>query len=157
MDLKARILAIRRIIEVRKIDNQETLARYLKEEGFRVTQATLLRDLKTIKVGKVPDGSGGYLYEFPNTDTRSGSDTDLIEDFTSGFESIDFSGCLGLIKTLPGHASSVASAVDNLEIKEILGTVAGDDTIMVFPKDGIPRENMVLGSKRKIPGFKEKI
>ena len=157
MDKEARISAIRRIIETRKINNQETLAGYLNAEGFRVTQATLSRDLKTIKVGKIPDGRGGYIYEFPDGDAKSGSEKDFIEDFMRGFVSIHFTGSLGMIKTLPGHASSVASAIDNLGIAEILGTVAGDDTIIVLPQDGILREHVVFGLKREIPGFKEKL
>lgn len=156
MGKEARINAIRRIIEDRSISSQEELAQHLLQEGFQVTQATLSRDLKRIKVGKIPDGQGGYIYSFPQGDPIAGTDQDLIKDFARGFVSIDFTGCFGVIKTLPGHANSVASAIDHLRIGEILGTIAGDDTILVLPRDGIAREHLISGLERLIPGLKEK-
>lgn len=153
----ARLAALRRIVETQKINSQERLISSLEMEGFKVTQATLSRDLKAINVGKVPNGKGGYLYAFANADTKAGSEANLVDDFMRGFLFIEFSGALGLVKTIPGHASPVAFAIDNLEIPEILGTVAGDDTILIVPRDGNSRNDILDGFRKKIPGFKEKI
>jgi len=153
MDRTARLAALRRILESSRIGSQEQLLQELEGCGFKVTQATLSRDLKYLKVGKVPDGSGGYLYAFSTSSYKGGSDRSLVEDFKRGFVSLDFTANLGVIKTLPGHASSVASALDNLAIAEILGTVAGDDTILVLPVDGASRDQVAQALARKIPGL----
>jgi transcriptional regulator of arginine metabolism len=120
-----------------------------------VTQATLSRDLRHLRVVKVSDGSEGYYYTFLETETGKGSDQTLIQDFLRGFLSIAFSGNFGLIKTLPGHAPSVAAAIDNLGIEEILGTLAGDDTILLVPRDGVERYAILHALETKIPALKE--
>jgi transcriptional regulator of arginine metabolism len=155
MDRSLRLARLRHIIETSPVNSQETLLHLLEGEGFRVTQATLSRDLKYLKVGKVPDGKGGYLYTFSDGANKVGSDKSLVEDFRRGFISIDFSGNQGLIKTLPGHASTVAFAIDNLDIHEVLGTIAGDDTILVVPRDGISRGELFAALKHRIPGLEE--
>ncbi len=165
-----RLTSIRKLIETHDISNQEMLARLLKNEGFSVTQATLSRDLKQLQAGKVPDGRGGYLYAFPDTNYKalSGrglseqglseqdlSEQDLIEDFRRGFLVIQFSANFGIVKTLPGHASTVAFALDKLRIAGVLGTVAGDDTILVIPHDGVSRDQILYSLEERIPGFQE--
>jgi transcriptional regulator of arginine metabolism len=152
-DKSARFRAIKRIISTHKIDSQDALLHYLEEDGFAVTQATLSRDLRHLRVVKVSDGSEGYYYTF--LETGKSSDQTLIQDFLRGFLSIAFSGNFGLIKTLPGHAQSVAAAIDNLGIEEILGTLAGDDTILLVPRDGVERYAMLHALETKIPGLKE--
>jgi len=147
---------IRRIIQSQKVGSQEELLELLQNEGYSVTQATLSRDLKFLKVGKVPDGRGGYIYVFPDDVSKSGSEESLVNDFIRGFLSLDFSGNLALIKTISGHANSVAFAIDHLEIPEVLGTVAGDDTIILVPRDGVSRKKLLEGLITKLPILKEK-
>ncbi len=154
---RARYSAIKRLIETKNIHNQDELLGLLKDEGFDVTQATLSRDLKFLKVGKVPDGRGGYLYSFPDEDSRAGSEVSLVEDCMRGFLLLQFSNGLGLIKTLSGHANSVAFALDHLAIPEVLGTIAGDDTVLIIPKDGITKESLKEGLLKKIPDLKERL
>ncbi|MBN1697067.1 MAG: arginine repressor [Spirochaetales bacterium] len=154
-DKKTRYRAIRRIISTHIIDSQDALLKHLEEEGFDITQATLSRDLRQLRVVKVSDRSGGYYYTFLETDTGKDTNNSLQQDFLRGFLSIAFSGNLALIKTLPGHAQSVAAAVDKFAIDEILGTLAGDDTVLLIPKDGIEREAMISALESKIPGLKE--
>jgi len=155
MDRALRLARLRQIIETRKIGSQEMLLQILHAEGFAVTQATLSRDLKLLKVGRVPDGKAGYLYTFSEPGLKAASEKALIEDFRRGFLSIEFSGSYAVIKTLPGHANSVAFALDNLNLREVLGTIAGDDTILVIPRDGVDR-GMLLGVlKARIPGLEE--
>ena len=152
----ARYAIIKRIIESRNVGSQEELLKLLIEEGYPVTQATLSRDLKFLKVGKIPDGKGGYIYVFPNDESKAGSDESLVNDFMRGFLSIDFSGNFALIKTLAGHANSVAFAIDHLGIQGVLGTIAGDDTILVVPMDGVTREELLKGFEEKIPDLTER-
>ncbi|MBN2444274.1 MAG: arginine repressor [Spirochaetales bacterium] len=152
-DKIARHKAIKKIINSSRIDSQETLLKELESEGFNVTQATLSRDLRRLKVVKIMDGPDGYCYTFLENEAGNASDEALIEDFLRGFLSIEFSGNFGLIKTLPGHAHSVAFALDNLKISEILGTIAGDDTILIVPKDSINRKEILRALETKIPGL----
>jgi len=155
MERSVRLARLRHIIETRKINSQEVLLNFLSEEGFKVTQATLSRDLKYLKVGKIPDGKGGYIYTFSDSASKVGSDKSLVEDFRRGFISIEFSGSQGVVKTLPGHASTVAFAIDNLNIREVLGTIAGDDTILLIPRDGVSRSRLFQSLQERIPGLEE--
>lgn len=154
-DKIARFEAIKKIILSSQVDSQEMLLKRLENEGFSVTQATLSRDLRRLKVVKVANGPDGYRYTFLENEPGKGSGEALIEDFLHGFLSIEFSGNLGLIKTLPGHAQSVAFALDNLKIDEILGTIAGDDTILIVPRDGVERKTILRTLETKIPELKE--
>jgi transcriptional regulator of arginine metabolism len=155
MERAERLSVLKRIIETKKINSQEVLLQSLAEEGIRVTQATLSRDLKYLQVGKIPDGNGDYLYAFSDAPRPPGTHKNLREDFKRGYLSINFSGNFALLKTLPGHAGSVAFALDNLEIEEILGTIAGDDTILVVPRDGIEIRAILAVLEAVIPGFRE--
>ncbi len=155
MERSVRLAALRKIIETKRVSSQDELLKYLEEESFIVTQATLSRDLKHLKIGKVPNGKGGYLYAFSDTSNKAGSDKSLVEDIKRGFISLDFTGTFGVVRTLPGHASTVAFAIDNLNIEEILGTIAGDDTILILPANGITREELLDALNSRIPGFKE--
>jgi len=154
---RARYAAIKRLISKKNIHNQDELLALLKNEGFIVTQATLSRDLKFLKVGKVPDGRGDYLYSFPDEDSRAGSEASLVSDFMRGFILLQFSNGLGLIKTLSGHANSVAFALDHLAIPEVLGTIAGDDTILVIPKNGVTKDELLKGFLSKMPELEERV
>jgi len=157
MERSVRLSRLRHIIETRQIRSHEVLLSFLSEEGFTVTQATLSRDLKYLKVGKVPDGRGGYIYTFSDSASKVGSDKSLVEDFRRGFISIEFSGSEGVVKTLPGHASSVAVAIDNLNIREVLGTIAGNDTILLIPRNGVSRNQLIKALQERIPGLEEEI
>ncbi|HEB11976.1 MAG TPA: ArgR family transcriptional regulator [Spirochaetales bacterium] len=157
MQRSARLVVIRGIIESRKVDSQEMLLKLLKEQGFDITQATLSRDLKYLKAGKVPDGRGGYSYAFYDAQSKAGSDKSLLQDIMMGYLSFAFSGNLGVIKTLPGHAGSVAFALDNLGIDKILATLAGDDTILLVPGNNVSRDELIEAMAERIPGLKDSI
>ena len=149
----ARLEAIRRIIAENAVDSQERLTELLRREGFEVTQATLSRDLKRLGIGKAPTPQGGYTYVPAEGEVKPGSDATYMQDFKRGFLSVEFSSALGLMRTLPGHASSVASALDNLRIREVLGTIAGDDTVLVVPRDGVTPFRLMRALRARIPGF----
>jgi transcriptional regulator of arginine metabolism len=148
----ARLAAIRRMVTREVVDSQERLVEMLQADGFAVTQATLSRDLKHLGIGKVPGPDGGYVYTPPEAESRSGTTAALVQDFLRGFVSLEWSGSFALVKTLPGHAASVASALDNLRVDGVLGTVAGDDTILVVPRDGVARGRIRHALGEKIPG-----
>lgn len=148
-----RIEIIKEIIKSQKIDSQETLLGVLKEQGIDVTQATLSRDLKSIGATRISDGWSGYYYALPKEDETL-SINDYIRDVHLGVKTIEFSGSFGVIKTRVGHANSVCAALDKIKIPEILGTVAGDDTIFVVLREGCTKEDLLESFKEKIPEYK---
>lgn len=150
-----RLAVVKEIIKNNRIDNQDTLLEMLKKDGFNVTQATLSRDLKMLKVGKISDGWSGYYYALPENDLVSESEKSYIQDVRRGLLSIEFSGNFGVIKTRPGHANSVGFALDVLNLPEILGSLAGDDTIFVILREGMTKEDLVESFQTRIPEIKE--
>ncbi|MDD7596938.1 MAG: arginine repressor [Prevotella sp.] len=135
-----RIETIKMLISSKEIGSQKELLDELKKEGFELTQATLSRDLKQLKVAKAASTNGKYVYVLPNETMyrRVHKPVSAREMMcTPGFLSINFSGNIGVIKTRPGYASSIAYNLDNSDIPEILGTIAGDDTIFIVVKAGV--------------------
>ena len=126
-----------------------------KKEGYNVTQATLSRDLKMLKVGKISDGWSGYYYALPDEDLISESEKSYIQDVRRGIISIEFSGNIGVIKTRPGHANSVGFALDVLALPEILGSLAGDDTIFLILREGMTKEDLLESFNTRIPEIKD--
>jgi transcriptional regulator of arginine metabolism len=151
MQKAERLEAVKQIIRDSRISSQEQLLSELIKKGFDVTQATLSRDLKQIKVSKVANGNEGYMYSIPgyHKDAQAeASSAVYIEDLKRGFISLSFSGNICVMKTLVGHANSVAAAIDNIEIPGIIGTVAGDDTILAVMSEKADRgriENFFRG------------
>jgi transcriptional regulator of arginine metabolism len=148
----ARLEAIRRLIRTEKIKSQDTLLEHLEREGFAVTQATLSRDLKLLKVGKISDGRGSYVYTLTDDDERQDMDNSYIHDFLRGCISIDWSGNIVVIKTHSGHSDPVAVALDSMGLEEILGTIAGNDnTVALFLREGFKGEGFIRRIKEIIP------
>lgn len=147
----SRLKAIRKLIKNHRIESQETLLSYLQKEGYEVTQATLSRDLKMLKVGKVSDGNAGYFYTLPSDEENQESEQIYKRDFLRGYVSIDWSGNIIVIKTFPGHANTVSNALDNLNLEDLLGTVAGDNCLFACIKEGVSGEDFVKKLKTKIP------
>ena len=135
---ETRLDAIKMIISSQEIGSQDDLLQVLLQEGFVLTQATLSRDLKQLKVAKASSMNGKYVYVLPNDIMykRAGEQTAGEMMKHSGFVSIQFSGNLAVIRTRPGYASSMAYDIDNHECLDILGTIAGDDTIMLVLREG---------------------
>ena len=129
----SRMEALKMLISSKELSSQEKVLQALEKEGFKLTQATLSRDLKQLKVAKAASMNCKYVYVRPNDtmykrSTKPRSAMEMLQ--TSGFLSINFSGNIGVIKTRPGYASSIAYNIDYSNIPSILGTVAGDDTIL---------------------------
>lgn len=124
-----RQLKILEIIRENDIDTQETLVELLNKEGFGVTQATVSRDIRELKLSKVSAGKGRQKYAL----TPESDSTEIMERmnrvFSDGVVSIDYAGNLIIIKTITGMAMAVAAALDAMDNTEIIGTIAGDDTV----------------------------
>ena len=150
-----RLKTVRKLIKNYRIESQEELLGYLEKEGFEVTQATLSRDLKLLKVGKVSDGHSGYVYTLPEEEDRRESEQIYVQDFMRGYVSIDFSGNIVVIKTFGGHADAVSNALDSLNMEEILGTVAGDNCIFACLKEGVTGQEFLQALKQKIPELED--
>ena len=122
--------AILRVISQYEVGTQQELAQRLKEEGFEVTQATVSRDIRDMKLSKMPTGEGHQKYvRFHNDEKHlSGKYVNVLKE---GFVSIDMAQNILVVKTVSGMAMAVAAAIDAMKYPEIVGTIAGDDTIMM--------------------------
>ena len=147
-----RLMEIRRLIGSLNISSQEELLRLLEKQGYEMTQATLSRDLKYLKVAKMPDNHAGYVYILPDKE-QVVEETELSRQGLSGLISLDFAQGMAILRTLPGHAGSIAYTIDGLDAYEIAGTIAGDDTILLIPRDGVSRSDLVNLLKLRMPGL----
>ena len=117
------------LIKKYEIETQEDLSAYLEKEGFQVTQATVSRDIRELKLTKVSLGNGKQKY-IALLETNEDLSQKYERIFRDGFISMDIAQNLLVIRTVPGMAMAVAAALDALQIHEIVGSIAGDDTIM---------------------------
>ena len=122
---------IKEIIDKNKVETQEDLAAALRAEGIEVTQATVSRDIKELMLVKVPDANGQYHYAYPKEHNMLLTPGRLERTFQDSILGIRVSQCMVVIRTLPGTAQAVAYAVDYMKWEEVLGTIAGDDTVFV--------------------------
>ena len=130
---------IRELIDELIMETQEQLVEELKSQGFEVTQATVSRDIKELGLVKVPAGINTFKYALPHRLSVGNAFERLQRMFEDTVNAVDFSENLILIRTMPGTAQAVASLLDNVGWKEIIGTVAGDDTILLIikPKEAV--------------------
>jgi len=125
---------IKKIIDEEVIETQEALAEALRARHVRVTQATISRDIKELFLIKVPAGGGRYRYAVSPPEHVQFSEARMKRLFKDNVMHCDFSENIVLVKTVPGGANTVASALDATDWQEMLGTVAGDDSIFVLVK-----------------------
>ncbi len=130
----ARQTAILSLIEQQDIRTQEELAQKLKEQGIKVTQATVSRDIKELRLLKVLSGSGGYKYATADQ-AEHGISERFVRMFIDSVISIVYAQNIIVIKTLSGSASVAGEAIDSMRWPEILGTMAGDNTILVVVRN----------------------
>lgn len=119
------------LIEKYEIDTQEELADRLKQTGMDVTQATVSRDIKELRLIKVMSNSGKYMYSTMNSRDNPLSEK-LVAVFNHSFVSADYANNIVIVKTLPGMAQASASAIDAMKLSGIAGTIAGDDTLIII-------------------------
>ena len=156
MQKTKRLVAIEKIIAEENISSHDMLLKRLKGKGIICTQATLSRDLRQLGAGRISDGKGGYVYSLPVTEKNSNVTTGKQQILPVIQDLVDARGLL-VIKTLPGNANSTAFFIDNTSRYEIAGTIAGDDTILVIPRDGVTNNQMHTCLELIIPGLHGKI
>ncbi len=118
------------LIERYDIETQEELADRLRQEGYQVTQATVSRDIRALKLSKISNGKGHQKYIAFHQDEAHMGDR-YIRVLKEGYVSMDLAQNLLVMKTVSGMAMAVAAAIDALKLEEIVGCIAGDNTIMI--------------------------
>lgn len=129
-----RHIKIREIIVNQEVETQDELVEQLRLAGFNVTQATVSRDIKELHLVKVPMIDGRYKYSLP-ADQRFNPLQKLKRALMDSFVSVDHTDNLVVMKTLPGNANSIAILIDNLDWPGVMGTICGDDTILIICKN----------------------
>ena len=134
--------AIRDVIQRHDVGSQEELRQLLLKRGWDVTQSTLSRDLRELRLARIPGSDGTARYAEPDS-AQEDSRTPALEGLLPQlFVSVDGVSELILLRTLPGGAQAIAEAVDNREWPELLGTIAGDDTILMICRSAQAREKL---------------
>ncbi len=123
---------ILQLVKEHEVETQEELMTLLRAEDFQVTQATISRDIKELRLAKVPNGKGGYKYALPQGATKGDLNRRARRVFEDYVKDVDFSGNLLIIKTYPVGAHAVAAVLDELEWPGVAGTLAGDDVIVLI-------------------------
>ena len=141
-----RLLAIRKLIENEQICSQEELLFRLKGRGKSDgSQEKRLksRDLKFMRVAKIPHKDKGYIYIIPDSIQNEQTDEKASTIVTDAISSIDFSGNIAVMKTLPGYAKAVTVLIDNENYFEVLGTIGGDDTVLIVMREGVTHNELL--------------
>lgn len=139
-----RHIKIREIITSNDIETQDEIVDILKKQGFNITQATVSRDIKELHLVKVPMIDGRYKYSLP-ADQRFNPLQKLKRSLMDAFVKIDSAGHMLVMKTLPGNANAIGALIDHLDWDEILGTICGDDTILIICKT--PEQTEIVTKK----------
>lgn len=129
---KRRLAKIIELINKYKIETQEELQTYLKESGFDVTQATISRDIKELRLVKELSDESRYIYSTGVKDQRAETDIRMSGIFSESIISVDYAANMVCIKCCSGTAGAVCAAIDSSRWTGVLGTIAGDDTIFVL-------------------------
>lgn len=149
-----RFVALKKIISTQELNTQEEVLKALAKQGFKLTQATLSRDMKQLKVGKAATASGKVIYVLPTETSYKRVHHQQIAarmQNTTGFLSLTFSGNMGVIRTKPGYASSIAANIDSADLDEVIGTIAGDDTIIMVIAEGVTHDEARLALAYILP------
>lgn len=138
--------AIKDIVSKNNIESQDQILKKLEELGFKLTQATLSRDIREIKIAKTPDSSGEYYYRLPsvNLPQPSSSRHGMTSSFARhGIINIEFSGQLAVIKTPAGYAQGIAQDIEINNIPGVMGTIAGNDTVLVILRENSNKADLI--------------
>lgn len=156
MQKTKRLLAIEKIISEENISTQEELLKKLKGKGISCTQATLSRNLRQLGVGHIPNGTGGYRYALSENNRPSEKPSFKLNIVPVIQDIVEAKGLM-VLKTIPGNASNTAFYIDGAGRYEIAGTIAGDDTILIIPRDGISTQQVHTCLEIILPGIHEQI
>ncbi|WP_058307495.1 transcriptional regulator AhrC/ArgR [Gracilibacillus massiliensis] len=133
MNKAQRHIKIRELITESEIETQDELVEELRSQGYGITQATISRDIKELHLVKVPTADGRYKYSLP-ADQKFNPLNKLRRFIMDAFISIDTATHFIVMKTLPGNAQAMGALIDNLGWEEIVGSICGDDTILIICK-----------------------
>ncbi len=156
MQKTRRLLAIEKIIGEEIIPSQEVLLKRLKAKGIICTQATLSRNLRQLGVSRIPDGTGGYRYSMTGDGhhpVNRGFKLNIVPVIQ---DIVDANGLI-VIRTIPGNANATAYYIDNASRYEIAGTIAGDDTILIIPRNGITMSQVHTCIELILPGVHKQV
>lgn len=156
MQKLTRLLTIEKIISEGNISSQDELLKELKGVGISCTQATLSRNLRQLRIIRIPSDKGGYKYSLSENSKQSAGTVSNLNVISVIKSIIDARGVI-LLKTIPGHASSTAFIIDNAGRYEIAGTIAGDDTLLIVPRDNISQSHIHSCLEMIFPGFHERV
>lgn len=153
---KNRVQVIVDLINTNCISSQQQLSKMLSERGYKVTQATLSRDLKMLKTTKIATDRGTYMYMMPDSNSLrdkllNAGQMNVMPNFQSGFISMEFSGNIAVIKTRNGYATGLAYDIDVSNFNEILGTIPGTDTIFAVLREGVSHDKAREVLSRLLP------
>jgi transcriptional regulator of arginine metabolism len=154
MNKGQRHIKIREIIAGQEIETQDELVDILKADGYNITQATVSRDIKELHLVKVPTNNGTYKYSLP-ADQRFNPLSKLKRSLMDAFIKMDAASHLIVLKTMPGNAQAIGALMDNLDWEEIMGTICGDDTILIICRT--PDDTETVSSKRRPTSRKSEI
>ena len=143
---------ILQIIRENEVETQEELASRLRAAGFSVTQATVSRDIRELKLSKVPTAGGGQKYVVLKQDDSHMGDK-YIRVLHDAFSSVEMAQNILVLKTVSGMAMAAAAALDALKFPEIVGCIAGDDTILLVLREGCTRSSVVNALSLLIPNI----
>ena len=142
-DKTERHQAIREVITARAVASQEELRKQLLRRGWDVTQSTLSRDLRELRLARIPDGQGHVRYAFPETGHADAEGRQLEAMLPQLLVSVEGVQVLAVARTMKSGAQPVAEALDQLEWPDIAGTIAGDDTVLIICRSVPGRERVV--------------
>lgn len=151
-----RLETLRVVLASKENGSQYEILHELKNHGFKVTQATLSRDLRKLRAIKVL-GPSGYKYVLPeNPQYRRSVSPTVVPEYlrNTGFLSIDFSGNLAVVHTRVGYAAGLASDIDSHHLQTVVGTIAGDDTILLVVAEDAGRQDVVDELATVVPAVK---
>lgn len=137
-----RHIKIREILASHSIETQDDLVDALRSAGFQVTQATISRDIKELHLIKTPVEEGRYKYSLPPEKTYNPIFR-LKRALSDHFIGIDYTDNLVVMKCMPGTANAIAAMIDNLEWSEVMGTISGDDTILIICRSKQQSETLI--------------
>ena len=145
--------AIITLISEHEIETQDELISKLNADGYRVTQATISRDIRELKISKVLGENGKYYYSLPGKGASIHEKSTFKHAYASAIISVESVGSIIVVKTHPGLAQAVAAGIDAIHSKEILGCVAGDDTIITVARNVDSAIDSIYKLKDEINGF----
>lgn len=150
-----RMEVLRLILTNTEVGSQEALLKELEAEGYKVTQATLSRDLQKLKAAKVASATG-YRYMLPENPQYRRRISAEIPGFlkNTGFVGLEFSGNIALLRTRPGYAAGISTDIDEHNFESIAGTLAGDDSIIVVVREGYERQQVIDELSQVLPAVK---